>query len=97
MSDDRKPVWPWIVALLIGLPVLYVASFGPACWLESRGYVDADTVGPTYWPIVALYSSWRIIPVSEAIYWYATIGVPENGTASMREPGIYSYWQFHRE
>src|SRR5262245_28783514 len=31
MSDDRKPVWPWIVALLIGLPMLYVASFRPAC------------------------------------------------------------------
>jgi hypothetical protein len=28
MSDARKPLWPWIVALLIGLPVLYVASFG---------------------------------------------------------------------
>lgn len=34
MSEERKnPVWPWIAALLIGLPVLYVASFGPACWL----------------------------------------------------------------
>jgi hypothetical protein len=30
MSDKRKALWPWIVALLIGLPVLYVASFGPA-------------------------------------------------------------------
>ena len=36
MSDDRKPLWPWIVALLIGLPVVYVASFGPACWLADR-------------------------------------------------------------
>jgi hypothetical protein len=30
MSDERKPFCPWIVALLIWLPVLYVASFGPA-------------------------------------------------------------------
>jgi hypothetical protein len=30
MTDDRKPIWPWIVALLIGLPVLYVVLFGPA-------------------------------------------------------------------
>jgi hypothetical protein len=36
MSDDRKkPPWPWI-AVLVGLPVLYVASFGPACWLTAR-------------------------------------------------------------
>lgn len=31
MNEERNPVWPWIAALLIGLPVLYVASFGPAC------------------------------------------------------------------
>ena len=31
MNGDRKTLgWPWIVALLVGLPVLYVASFGPA-------------------------------------------------------------------
>jgi hypothetical protein len=37
MNDDRKkPILPWIVALLIGLPVMYVASFGPACWRTSH-------------------------------------------------------------
>jgi hypothetical protein len=30
MSDDRIRVWPWIVALLIGLPVIYMLSWGPA-------------------------------------------------------------------
>ncbi len=38
MSDgSARPLWPWIVALLIGVPMLYVASFGPACRLEDRG------------------------------------------------------------
>ena len=37
MSAGRKiPLWPWIVALLIGTLVLYGASFGPACWITSR-------------------------------------------------------------
>lgn len=38
MSDERKKavVWPWIAALLIGLPVLYVGSFGPTCALIDR-------------------------------------------------------------
>ena len=36
MIDDRKKsLWPWIVALLSGLPVVYVASFGPAVWLMA--------------------------------------------------------------
>jgi hypothetical protein len=34
MSEARKPVWPWIVALLIGLPVLFVLSYGP--WMALR-------------------------------------------------------------
>jgi hypothetical protein len=30
MSDDRhRPIWPCIVALLIGLPVIYVLSSDP--------------------------------------------------------------------
>jgi hypothetical protein len=36
MTDKRKSLWPWIVALLIGLPVLYVASSGPARSLLIR-------------------------------------------------------------
>ena len=29
-GDRKKSVWLWIVAVLIGVPVLYVASSGPA-------------------------------------------------------------------
>src|SRR5262245_19380213 len=38
MGEERKKAgfWPRVVALLIGLPVLYVASFGPACWDVMR-------------------------------------------------------------
>jgi len=33
MSDDRKPIWPWIVALLSVVLVAYPLSIGPADWL----------------------------------------------------------------
>ncbi len=38
MSEEHKKpgLWQWLAALLIGLPVLYAASFGPACWFSSR-------------------------------------------------------------
>jgi len=37
MSEERKkPVWPWIAALLIGLPTLYVLSSGPMQTLAFR-------------------------------------------------------------
>jgi hypothetical protein len=32
MSEEQRSVWPWIVALLIGVPVFYVASSGPIAW-----------------------------------------------------------------
>lgn len=55
MSDDRKkkPLWPWIVALLIGLPGLYVASFGPACWIVSRTGMGSGALPGAYRPVTA--------------------------------------------
>ena len=55
MSDDRNTqLWPWIVALLIGLPVLYVASFGPACWLADRYASAWNVVWDVYYPLAAV-------------------------------------------
>jgi hypothetical protein len=47
MNDDRKSLWPWIAALLIGLPVMYVASFGPVYMLvvSPVAYVDEGHLG----------------------------------------------------
>jgi len=36
MSERKqRPLWPVLTTTLIVLPVLYVASFGPACWLAA--------------------------------------------------------------
>ena len=33
---NRKERWAkWTLAVVVGLPVLYVASFGPACWFSE--------------------------------------------------------------
>jgi hypothetical protein len=46
MRDERKPVWPWIVAVLIGLPVLYVGLLGPAFWLADLGLPSPEPYRP---------------------------------------------------
>ena len=78
MSDDRKPLLPWIVTLLIGLPVIYVASFGPACWLTDEAIVpDAVThrvFGPLAWAAARCPNSIR-----HALVEYCEIGRPERG------------------
>jgi hypothetical protein len=74
MSDDRKkPLWPCIVALLIGLPVLYVVSFGPACWIMSR--TRDQQLPDGYMPIGWLMSNSPRF-VGESIAAYAEAGIP---------------------
>ena len=74
MSDDhKKPVWPWIVALLIGLPVLYVASFGPACWLVERRILPPRATGIVFRPLLVA-TFWGEPPVVKwALQGYACL------------------------
>jgi hypothetical protein len=51
MNDGKRSLWSWIVAALIGLPALYVASFGPVARLAREGIVDEKLVAPFYSPL----------------------------------------------
>lgn len=42
------------LAATLALPVLYVTSFGPACWLTNRGFIDSTISGRLYRPILRL-------------------------------------------
>ena len=79
MNNDRKALWPWIVAVLIGLPVLYVASFGPACWVTSWTRQGYEAVPVVYRPIVWI---WNHSPpaVGIALDWYARVGADPEWT-----------------
>src|SRR5262245_3260594 len=81
--DKPRRLRPWIVAALIGLPVLYVGSFGPACWLSAYPFGGCE--GPlsstprkmiVYWPLG------RFADESNAIHrglqWWATLGMRDN-------------------
>jgi hypothetical protein len=50
MNDRKRPLWPLVTAALIGLPVLYVASFGPACWLDIEPVSAICRIGHE-WPV----------------------------------------------
>src|SRR4029453_14587905 len=54
MSDERKASWGWVVTLLIGLPVLYVASFGPACWLCEKQFAPTHITWIAFRPLTYL-------------------------------------------
>lgn len=81
MSKPRT-IWPWVVAIAVMLPVLYVLSFGPACWIVSR-------VSALHIPIMRLYTPIGVIAqkypdwTANAIYSYARLGMPYDQTVSV--------------
>jgi hypothetical protein len=79
---NRRERWAKrMLVVVVGLPVLYVASFGPACWWFSKeaavweGCVGTrPKVAPhAYWPIGWLAENGPR-PVHDAIYSYAAPG-----------------------
>jgi hypothetical protein len=64
----------WIAIAL--LPVLYVASFGPACWISSRvnygNWINFTVLPTVYRPLLLAMLCHRRIAI--AVEWYAGLG-----------------------
>jgi len=74
MSDERnRPVWPWVVVLTISMTVLYVASFGPACWMVSRRVIPLRITAWVYGPLARLVYC-KLPFVARPLGWYARVG-----------------------
>ena len=49
--SNRRERWAkWTLAGVVGVPVLYVASFGPACWIVSRSEAENPVLPAVYIP-----------------------------------------------
>jgi len=72
MSDDhpksRPTAAPWIVVVLMLLPVAYALSVGPARVLVNSGVISGDTYRLLYVPIALAYDQCR--PIRQPIDWY---------------------------
>lgn len=59
---NRRERWAkWMAAVVVALPVLYVLSFGPACWLASRANRGAWKLPEPYWPMTVALSQSEFI------------------------------------
>jgi hypothetical protein len=74
MDERKPPVWPWIAALLVGLPTLYGATFGPACWLVGRQVLPARHTSAAYRPLVRLACTDCGLS-AKFLRWFARTGV----------------------
>jgi len=88
---NRRERWAkWTLGAVVGLPLLYVASFGPACWwfpkrvrvgsmsLDGKtGSVGYDCSAPRiYWPIGWLAE--RAPTIYSAVSWFSGLGTDES-------------------
>jgi len=68
-DHDRKrgPLVGCLVVAIIVLPILYVLSFGPACWLGNNGFLGEEAK-ILYAPLV-LVAEW-CPPLKGELQWY---------------------------
>jgi hypothetical protein len=90
MSDEpKKSVGPWVTVVLVGLPLLYVLSFGPACWIDERLDTRTSWVSVIYRPIIGLAN--RSSFTADMMARLATFGARPGSTADFTNDEL-SWW-----
>jgi hypothetical protein len=85
MPTRSRPLWPLLTAVLIGVPVLYVASFGPAAAFLSEGYLHPVAFEVIYMPLRVIADASPT--VEEWLYEYSFACIPDgNGSYSWGYP-----------
>jgi hypothetical protein len=102
MSDQRRTqFWPWIMAL-IALPLVYVLSSGPACWLTATGgpkHVRQDPNGPVvplamriYCPLGYLLGDDDNARSKRLLLWWMALGAPPEHSVRVPRTLDGRYW-----
>lgn len=72
---SRRAFWPSLFAILVALPILYVASFGPACRVTAQNGSATNLFRIAYRPMeVTLLGLPR--PAAEAVVAYVHLWLP---------------------
>jgi hypothetical protein len=82
VANRRKGWAKWTLALAVGLPMLYVASFGPACWLSAvprlslveKGDQRPPALLANYAPLARVIAG-DVPAASKALKWWACAGM----------------------
>ena len=81
---SRRFRWA-VISLAFGAPALYVASFGPACWIAARHKPLCRILREAYLPLGRVAHHWA--PAFDGLLWCGSIGMPE---------GAYVAWEVER-
>lgn len=86
MPPHRKHGWPfWITAAVVALPLLYVASFGPACWISDNYEWPRREAAIIFRPLIAATFDGPA-PVRRGLRTYARWFAPPNPVFPLIDP-----------
>ena len=72
---NRRERWAkWTLSVVVGLPVLYVASFGPWCWIVSHTAEEYPQIPVIFEPLTWSFKQSR---VGNAVQWYTELGAAD--------------------
>jgi drug/metabolite transporter (DMT)-like permease len=72
---NRRERWAKrTLAAMVGVPILYVASFGPICWALDRHWLPAKFVAWIYYPcVMAAFNRDTPRWAKDFLWWWATL------------------------
>jgi hypothetical protein len=83
---NRRERWAkWTLAASFGVPLLYAAGFGPACWLAAKNYDCERAVSMIYEPLISPLEKREHTRLSLFVRWWCGLA-EESG-----EPYWYCY------
>lgn len=86
-TEHLRAKWPLLAAALIVGPVLYVASFGPACWISSRTECGERVLSIAWQPMLWLWM--RTSSPGKVVEWNATLGTPDGSYTIKMKQGLF--------
>ena len=88
---NRRERWAkWTLATIIAVPLLYVLSFGPWCWISSRLSGEPRWIPLAYRPVTSIAAKASL--TRRTLNWYAQILAPDGwGLVWMPHGDIYDW------
>lgn len=77
--DRKQPLWPTVIVPPLVLALLYLASFGPACWLVDRGLMSEQPVRFAYGGLIAWLQAHENERPARALRFWAGLASPFDG------------------
>jgi hypothetical protein len=93
MTSHRKPTLAfWLTVAVVGLPILYIASFGPACWVTARAHDPVRSPRPPRWMVIY----W---PLGTVVHrgWPGCLVLTRWSTLCVRSGNIAVMWADHSD